>query len=98
MNTIQFIFTHESNVDSFHISLLEISYLIDHHCKLQSEFSGISYKGKRWVLFRQDVLGVFLKKIQECIPVGYVPSVAVAVSGRCLPKGGGGVCLGGVSA
>ena len=34
-----------------------------------------------------------LKKKQECIPVGCVPSAAVAVSGwgECLPRGGG--CL-----
>ena len=33
---------------------------------------------------------------QECIPVGCVPSTAVAVSGGgCLPGGGGVVCLGG---
>ena len=37
--------------------------------------------------------------LQECIPVGCVPSAAVAVSWRegCLP-GGGVVCPGGVSA
>ena len=35
---------------------------------------------------------------QECIPVGCIPSTAVAVTGRCLPRGGGCdqgcVCLG----
>ena len=30
---------------------------------------------------------------QEYIPVGCIPSTAVAVTGRCLPRGGG-VCLG----
>ena len=35
---------------------------------------------------------------QECIPVGCVPSAAVAVGGGCLPRGvclPGGVCPGG---
>ena len=30
---------------------------------------------------------VFAKFQQECIPVGCVPSAAVAVRGRCLPRG-----------
>ena len=48
---------------------------------------------------------VVTEKKQECIPVGRVPSAAVAISGGGVsdrggvcPMGVGGVCLGGVSA
>ena len=54
---------------------------------------------------KQNMMNLCYK--QECIPVGCVPSAAVAISGGgCLPGGclpragvssrGGGICLGGV--
>ena len=40
-----------------------------------------------------SALFLYIKKKRECIPVGCVPSAAVAVSGGCLPMGGKGSCL-----